>query len=142
MPDPSKYLRRYPPTRTDSSFQSPCEESTMFSMFPYSRRLTKILSLSVDSHPRPLLKSMENKYTRLQIYWILEGGVGKCITSYDGKVTDPKTTLGNPWKHFPERKNSLRTSIQLTCTNLVQLKVFFCFVYTCTCYGTRFATCE
>src|ERR1700731_2549635 len=115
---------------TDSSFQSPCKESMMFSMFPYSRRLTKILSLSVDSHPRPLLKSMKNKNTRLQIYWILEGGVGKCITSYGGKVTDLKTTLGNPWKHFPEQKNSLRTFIQLIHTNLAQLKVFFCFVYT------------
>src|ERR1700731_4193015 len=115
---------------TNSNFQSPCEESMMFSMFPCLRRLTKILSLSVNSHPHPLSKSMENKCTRLQIYWILEGGVGKCITSYDGKVMDLKTTLGNPWKHFPERKNSLRTSIQLTCTNLAQLKVFFCFVYT------------
>ena len=102
----------------------------MFSMFPCSRRLMKILSLSVYSHPCPLSKLMENKYMRLQIYWILEGGVGKCITSYDGKVTDPKTILGNPWKHFLERKNSLRTSIQLTCTNLTQLKLLFCFVYT------------
>src|ERR1700730_16360907 len=104
MPDPSKYLRRYPPTCTDSSFQSPCEESMMFSMFPCSRRLTKIFSLSVDSHPCPLSKSMENKYTRLQIYWILEGGVGKCITSYDGKVMDLKTILGNPGSNFRSKR--------------------------------------
>src|ERR1700730_7826185 len=112
---------------TNSNFQPPCEESTMFSMFPCSRRLMKILSLSINSHPHPLSKLMENKYMRLQINWILEGGVGKCINLYDGKVMDPKTILGNPWKHFPEQKNSLRTSIQLTCTNLVQLKVFFLF---------------